>query len=228
MSFGAFWLGLRLFAGRAFKWGLKALSAVVEFVFDDLWRAIALVAIGLFAWSTFVIVPAWRETAAGWHTLAGVNLNAFYEEQAAHAQSIENIRAASAAAQAEAEANAARIEAEQRAINERNARDFQNRLGSLRARYDQLVRLRATGGEPAPQRPGAGGADPADLPGVPAFPARADEAAGDPRLPQPGAATCPAGVICLTLEQAWIASVQAIQLDALITTIEQRQQVPAQ
>ncbi|MEO0589096.1 MAG: hypothetical protein AAFZ11_00900 [Pseudomonadota bacterium] len=226
LSLGAIWAGLRLFLGGAAEWLFKALWEAFKWVFSDAMRAIIAVSWALLAWLYFFALPGLAEQRNEALVEADENLEGWIAERKAHAASIDNHRAASAAALAEAKANAARVEAQQRAINERNARDYEARLGALRDRYDSLVRLR-DGRAPADQRAGAGGADAAGLPGVAALPGSADEAASDPRLPAAAIEqTCPADRICLTLEEAWIASVQALQLDALITTIEERQAVP--
>ena len=114
--------------------------------------------------------------------------------QASLAGTIANYRAAAETARAADRANSERVAAEQRAINERTQNDFESRLAAARTRAEQL-RVAAQ----AAADPRRGGAAP--LPGLPATPGRAAEAAGENRLPAPDALT---------------ATEQAIQLDELI------------
>ena len=232
MGLSGVWLALRVFAGGFFKGAIKAISVVVDWLTKD-WRNAPLLAFAVgFALCVMFKIPSLEASLEEARADAQENLSGWVAERTAHGQSIVNIQAASDEALADAQANAARVAAEERAINERNARDFETRLAALRVRYDDLGRLRR-GREAANQRAGSSGANSAGLPGAGADPARSAEATGDPGLPaaaiDPRAApACPTGRVCLTLEEAWIASVQAVQLDALISTIEERQAVDYQ
>lgn len=222
---GALFTILRLIAGGLFERLLKALSAIFDWFASD-WRNFPLVAFfvafQILAWISLPEARSERDAALA---DAEDNLTGWIAERAAHGQSIDNIKDASAEALAEAKANAARVQAEERAINERALHDYQANLRALRARYDELDGLRR-GRTAADLRAGPGGADPAGLPGARTDPVRVAEAARDPGLPQPATGvSCPVDRICLTLNQAWTASVQALQLDALIALIREREQV---
>jgi hypothetical protein len=113
----------------------------------------------------------------------------------AHAETIANYRAASAAARAADRANADRVAAEQRAITERTVHDFETRLADARARAQRLhVEARSAAADPR------GSGAPA-MPGLSASAEGIAEAAAQDGLSRP---------------DALIATEQAIQLDALI------------
>ena len=122
-----------------------------------------------------------------------------------YAGTIANYRSAAETARAADRANAERIAAEQRAINERTQNDFESRLAAARTRAGQL-RLAAQ----APADPGHGRAAP--VPGLPAASGRASDTAGENRLPAPDALT---------------ATEQAIQLDELIKWVRAQAKVDA-
>ena len=128
--------------------------------------------------------------AAGQVTLAGT---------------IANYRAAAETARAADRANAERVAAEQRVINERTQNDFESRLAAARTRAEQL-RLAAQ----AAADPRRGGATP--VPGLPAAAGRAPEAADQGRLPASDGLT---------------ATEQAIQLDELIKWVRAQANVDA-
>lgn len=229
MGLGAILAAARLFFGGVLEWLLKAASAAFKWLLEDPWRGLALVAVAALAWAHLITLPSVVSERDFARTDAQGNLEGWIAERNAHAQSITNWRDAANKALDEAEANTRRVQAEERAINERNVRDYQTRLADLRARYDALDRLRR-GREAADIRPGSSGADPTGVSGARAVPARIVAAADDRRLSEPAApeasnVECPPGRVCLTLEQAWLASVQALQLDQLITTILERQAV---
>lgn len=60
------------------------------------------------------------------------------EEQQAHAQTVANYRAGSAAAQDAAERNVARVSAEQAAITKGTVDDYEARLAAVAARYERV------------------------------------------------------------------------------------------
>ena len=115
-------------------------------------------------------------------------------EQSAHAGTIANYRAAADAARSADKANAERVAAEQREINERTSHDFEVRLAAARAHAD---RLRGRQGGAAD--PGGGGGAP--VPGLSAAPAAIAQGPGEGRLPH---------------SDRLLATEQAIQLDELI------------
>lgn len=92
-------------------------------------------------------------------------------EQKAHQTTVANYRAAAAEAARRDAENKARVEAEQRAANERISHDYETRIAAVREQYDRLLRERA--------RAGAGGSGSAPVPPRGATPARPDAAAGD-------------------------------------------------
>ena len=75
----------------------------------------------------------WRKQSAQFEQL-------YQGEQAAFAGTVANYRAAAATARAADQANITRVAAEQRAINERTADDFEARLAAARAAADRLRR----------------------------------------------------------------------------------------
>ena len=125
--------------------------------------------------------------------------------QATLAGTVANYRAAAEAARVADSANAQRVAAEQRAINERTQDDFESRLAAARAHADRL-RLAAK----ASADPRRGGAAP--VPALPAAAGRAAEAASENRLPPADALT---------------ATEQAIQLDELAKWVRAQAEVDA-
>lgn len=120
-------------------------------------------------------------------------------ERSALAGTVANYRAATEQARASDQANAERVAAEQRSINERTTNDFEARLAAARS---LAQRLRGEAAGAAADR-GAGGAAP--VPGLSAASGGPAQAAGQDRLPQPDALT---------------ATEQAIQLDELIEWVK--------
>ncbi|MFL6721409.1 MAG: hypothetical protein ACJ8FT_06355 [Sphingomonas sp.] len=134
-----------------------------------------------------------------WKKLSVTFEQRYDREHLAFGQTVVNYRAAAAAARAADQANARVVAAEQRAINERTADDYQARLAAARA-YAGGLR-----GQPAAADPRARGN--ASMPSVSAAPGGAAEAAREDGLPQPDALT---------------ATEQAIQLDELIKWVRQQ------
>ena len=119
----------------------------------------------------------------------------YRDGEAAFARTVADYRAAAAAARAADQAHIARINAQQRAINERTENDFEVRLAAARSVGDRM-RGETRG---APADPGAGGAAPM------------------PRLPLAArGVAAPTGENRLPAEDALTATEQAIQLDELI------------
>ena len=130
-----------------------------------------------------------------WRKQSGQYEQLYRAEQAAGAQTVANYRAAAEAARIADAAAAERVRAEQNAINERTAHDYEMRLAAARAR---ARRLRVEAGAPDTDPCGRAG------PAVPALPAAAcgpDQTAGHDRLSDP---------------ERLIATEQALQLDELI------------
>jgi hypothetical protein len=129
----------------------------------------------------------WRKQSARFEELAR-------KGDAERAGIVADFAAAAEAARAADRANAARVSAEQSAINRSSNDDFEARIA--RARADAL-RLRQDTAAPADR----GHAEASPVPRLPASPGRADEAPRQDRLPDP---------------ERLIATEQAIQLDELI------------
>jgi len=121
-------------------------------------------------------------------------------EQAAFATTVANARAAAAQAEAADKANASRIAAEQRTINERTVSEYERRVGAARAELERLRRESQAAADPRSRR----------SPSVPGFSTAvggAAQAAGEDRLSSTDALT---------------ATEQAIQLDELIKWVRQQ------
>ena len=140
-------------------------------------------------------------------------------ERAAHGATVANYRAAAEQARREDSENLARVKAEQQAINERTANDYQSRIAAARARADELRQQAAR--TAADSRNGAA----APVPGLPASSRGAVEAAFEDGLPNNPSGTGPAGDP-MTLSDRLIATEQAIQLDELIKWVRQQHAVP--
>ena len=123
----------------------------------------------------------------------------YSQEQAALAGTIANYRAAAEQAHASDKANAARVAAEQRAINERTSNDFEARLAAARSLAQRLRGQTAS----AAADPGDGATAPVSrLSAAPGGPSRA------------------AGEDGLSGDDALTATEQAIQLDELIKWVK--------
>ena len=125
-------------------------------------------------------------------------------ERAVHSANIVNIRAAAEQARRADAANAARVRADQAAINERAIHGYESRIAAARAAADRLRRT-----ETAAADHGGGGAT--AVPGLPATAGEPAQAAGENRLPATDALT---------------ATEQAIQLDELIRWVRRQAAVP--
>jgi hypothetical protein len=128
----------------------------------------------------------WHKQSDGWEQL-------YNREHLAFGQTVLNYRAAAEKARAADKANADRVLAEQRAINERRAHDYEARLADARARAAERVRNGQTGAHP-------GGPGAAPVPGP---------------NPTTGGPNGPAAEAGLPPDDALIATEQAIQLDEL-------------
>lgn len=125
-------------------------------------------------------------------------------ERAAHGATVANYRAAAEQARRADASNAARVKAEQAAINERTANDYETRIAAARARADSLRRQSRAG-------TGAGGGGAAPVPGLSAATEGTAQAAGQDRLSQ---------------SERLIATEQAIQLDELVKWVKAQAAVP--
>ena len=138
----------------------------------------------------------WRARSASFESL-------YRQEQASLATTIADARAAAASARAADLANADRVAAEQRVINERTNDDYEARLAAARAHAERL-RLAA----PVATGSGLGGA--ASVPGFSTPAGNPASATGQDRLPPTDALT---------------ATEQAIQLDELIKWLRRQAKV---
>jgi hypothetical protein len=136
-----------------------------------------------------------------WRSESGRFEKLYRDEQAALAGTVASYRAAAAQAEATDKANAERVAAEQRSINERTSNDFEARLAAARS-LAQRVR-----GGTAGTAADSGTRAAATVPGLPAAAGGPHETAGQDRLPQPDALT---------------ATEQAIQLDELIQWVRKQ------
>jgi hypothetical protein len=138
-----------------------------------------------------------------WKATATLRQQQVVAEKAAHLATVSNYRAAAEQARAADLANLARTKADQAAINERTANEFESRIAAARARADRL-RLDARA-ETDPR-----GRRTAPVPGVSASAQGTAQAAGENRL---------------SSTDALIATEQAIQLDELIKWVRQQHAV---
>jgi hypothetical protein len=129
----------------------------------------------------------WKKQTASFEQL-------YRDEQSAFAVTVSNTRAAAEQARAADAANARRVVAEQRTINERTVNDFEARLAAARARAEQLRFNAQAAADPRARRS-------TPVPGLPAAADSAAEGASQDRLPEADRLT---------------ATEQAIQLDELI------------
>ena len=129
----------------------------------------------------------WKKQSAQFEQL-------YHAGQAAFAQTIAGYRAAADAARTADRAAADRVRAEQAAINERTANDYETRLAAVRARADELRRDAQASAD-------SGGRGTASVPALSPAASGSHEAAIESRLSGP---------------DALIATEQAIQLDELI------------
>lgn len=199
-------LALRLFFSGAFQRLLTGLSAAGKWLVAD-WRNLFVTIFGaVAAWYGWVTIPALREDLAASEKLVEAT-------QLAHLGTIANFIDASAEAKRQAEANAARVKAEQEKITDATLADLRSDHAALRLRFDRLRARDATGVDPRR-------ADAAGLPGAGQAPDRAAGAPADQDLPAAGDLTaqplCPSQFVCLTIDEAEQASIDAHNHDRLI------------
>jgi hypothetical protein len=126
-------------------------------------------------------------------------------ERAVHSANIANIRAAAEQARRADAANAARVRADQAAINERSLDDYESRIAAARAAAQRLRRGNETAAADHGDRRATA------MPGLPAAARDLAQAADEDRLPE---------------SDALIATEQAIQLDELIKWVRRQAAVP--
>ena len=139
-----------------------------------------------------------------WRKQSGQYEQLYRGEEAARTATVAGYRAAADLARAADKANADRVVAEQRVINERTSNDLEARLADARARYDRLR------GENSIAATDPGRRASTTVPGLPHAARVAAETSGQDRLP--GA-------------DALIATEQAIQLDELINWVRAQAKV---
>ena len=134
-----------------------------------------------------------------WKREAAKHEQLYRGEQAAFAGTVANYRAAAEAARTADRAAVAKVEAQQRAINERTAYDYEKRIAAARLSAERL-RGEAGGAaaDPGPRRAAA-------MPGLSVAAGRPAQGPGQDRLPR---------------SERLIATEQAIQLDELIKWVK--------
>ena len=163
------------------------------------WQGIAGTAVALVL---LIMLTVQKLESVRWKKDSGQFEKLYHQEQAAFATTVANTRAAADAARASDLANAQRVAAEQRAINQRSEDEFEARLADARALAERM-RIQAQGS--AADRGSAGAAT---VSGLSATAGGADQAASKNRLPD-----------------ALLATEQAIQLDQLIKWVRQQHTV---
>lgn len=204
------WIALKLLASGALDAVLRGLSAAGKWVLDDWRHPVIVMLAGFAAISHFLTIPGLRHDLAASEKLVEAT-------QFAHIDTINNFRRASEQAQRDAEANAARVKAEQEKATNATLADLRSDHAALRLRFNRLRARDAARTDP-------GRADPAGLPAAGSAAGRADAAATDPDLRPARAGTgelspqplCPAGLVCLTIDEAEQASEDAHRHNRLI------------
>jgi hypothetical protein len=135
-----------------------------------------------------------------WKASAELRQQQLAQTKAAFDQTAAGYRAAAAQAQAADAANVARVEAEQSAINERTADEYQTRIAAARTDAQRLRDYKTASADPS----GSGGTS---VPRLPAPASGTAQAANEDRFPDADALT---------------ATEQAIQLDELIKWLRQQ------
>lgn len=209
------WLALKLFFSGAFEKGIKALSSGAEWLLKEWWRApLILFALG-FAVMAFIRVPALQREIAGLEASVAA-------EQSAHQGTVAAFLDATRQAEAEARDNALRVQREQEIVTDATIQHLEGDLAALRARFD---RLRAAASAAA-----SGSAPAVDLPGTGHAAGRIDQAASDHHLRTAGAlsaaASCPIGLVCLTIDEAEAASEDAHRFNRLIDWVIAQSAIP--
>lgn len=179
---------------------VKAANALLDWIMED-WKNGPLLFLGLFAVVHLLVIDPRLQAERDAEKVGRA------ADNAAHRKTMEGFRTARRIAQQRAKDNVTRVKTEQAVITKEITDDFEKRIAAARARAGELERLRAGAGRADP-----GSATAAGVPGLPAAAAATDEAPDQAGLsPESGT---------LSLEDALIATEQAIQLDALIDWVE--------
>jgi hypothetical protein len=141
--------------------------------------------------------------ARHWHKESDRFEQLYGAEEAAHARTVADYRAAAVEAEAADRANAKRVATQQSQINERSRYDFEARLADARARYGRLQ-------QPAQAATDPGGRANSPVSSLSAAPERIAQAAGQDGLSGP---------------ERLLATEQAIQLDELIQWVRRQAQI---
>lgn len=210
------WNLIGLFFSGAAEKLLKGLSVAAKWIVAD-WRNLFVVIFGaVAAWYGWVTIPNLRADLAASEKLVE-------DTQLAHLGTISNFIDASKQAKRDAEANAARVKAEQEKITDATLADLRSDHAALRLRFDRLRARNAAGADPRR-------ADAAGVSGPGQAPGRAAAAPGDQDLRAAGDLTaqllCPAQFVCLTIDQAEQASIDAHNHDRLIDWVLSQAAVP--
>ena len=143
-----------------------------------------------------------------WKKQSGQFEQLYHDQRTALAGTVANYRAAAAQAQLADKANAERVAAAQRTINERTKDEFEVRLAAARADARRL-RAQAPAAAADPDiRPGAA------MPGLPAPAVRANEASRQDGLSGSDALTATEQAIQLDELIKWVRAQHAVQIDA--------------
>ena len=177
------WPVIKTFLGGAFAKAWAALKSFFAALNIQGWVGLAAACfLGWHWWGS-------ASDARHWKRESGIWTQAYTLEKKAFDLTKANLLAAAAKAKEEDAANARRVQAEQQAISERTANDYEARIAAARAQYERLQREAAA-------HSGRGSATP--VPGVSAPPGKPPETPG-----QDG------------LSDRFICTAQSIQLDEL-------------
>ena len=171
------------------------------------WQAALIVAAAWLSWLHLVTLPGKDAAIAEREQTIAEREDERNQERAAHQQTKQAYAAAQLAARELEEKRLVRVAAEQQEITDAINEDYQRRLADARAAAERLRSEALRAGDRA-----AGSAGDLRLPGAGGAAGGAAEAAGDRRLPLSPA----------EIEWRLIATEQAIQLDELISWVEQQ------
>ena len=139
-----------------------------------------------------------RSDARRWKGEAERFSGLYHGEKAAHAGTVSNYRAAAAKAERIQAEKVARVEAAQKAINERTASEYQAQLAAVRERYARLVR------DAGKARTDPRTAEGVSVPEAPGAPAGIDGASGEGGLPPRDALIATETALRLVALQEWV------------------------
>jgi hypothetical protein len=161
------------------------------------WQGIVGIGISL---ALAVLLVAQKAATTHWRKQSASFEQLYHQDQAAFAATVANTRAAAEQARAADEANATRVAAEQRLIDERTTNDFEARIAAARADAQRLRLAARTAADTRARRSPS-------MPGIPAAAHGLAQATDQDELPRSDALT---------------ATEQAIQLDELIKWVERQ------